>query len=181
MVITENSKRISAALDAMGITMTAEFVPYSRSRNAVPGARAKDMGLNWKVTILRNGREVLTTDYGAGIAHCPSYKQGAIWTIVYDEAIRHECETGKTANLRFGSSARVPILPSREDVLYSLTLDGDVLDHRTFEDWADSFGYGADSREAEAIYRACLDIALKMRAALGEVGITALRELFQDY
>jgi hypothetical protein len=34
---------------------------------------------------------------------------------------------------------------------------------------------------AEAIYNACIDIALKLRSAIGESGLSELREAFQDY
>lgn len=42
-------------------------------------------------------------------------------------------------------------------------------------------GYDPDSRKAEAIYKACLEIALKLRNALGEDGLAKLREAAQDY
>ena len=47
-----------------GATMTAEFIPFSQSRNKGD----KSPSLNWRVTIQRNGRAVLTTDYSAGCA-----------------------------------------------------------------------------------------------------------------
>lgn len=46
---------------------------------------------------------------------------------------------------------------------------------------AETFGYDPDSRSAEKVYRACMEIALKMRAALGESGLSRLNEIFQDY
>ena len=57
----------------------------------------------------------------------------------------------------------------------------DVLNAGTFEEWAGDFGYDLDSRNAEKIYRACLDNALKLRAMLGNDALDKLRELFQDY
>lgn len=35
--------------------------------------------------------------------------------------------------------------------------------------------------KGETIYRACLEIALKLRAAIGEAGLAALQNAFQDY
>jgi hypothetical protein len=47
--------------------------------------------------------------------------------------------------------------------------------------WADTYGYDKDSRSGEKIYRACLEIGLKLRAMIGDQNITKLRDLFQDY
>jgi hypothetical protein len=52
-------------------------------------------------------------------------------------------------------------------VLHSLALDSRVLDEGTFEDWAGSLGYDPDSRKAEAIWKACVEIATTLRAGLG--------------
>ena len=56
-------------LAAHKITVESVFVPFSQSRS-------KDQdtpNLNWKVTVKRDGRDVLTTDYSAGLAHAPGY------------------------------------------------------------------------------------------------------------
>lgn len=181
-----------AAVDALGLKVRAEFVPFSRSRNA----NAKDdrgnkrRSLNWRVTLVRvhgagneAGRDILTTDYSAGVAHCPSYKQGARWTLDYTALIDHEIETGRRAKLQtFGGVFSGPaILPDSLDVIASLVMDSSVLDESTFEDWADSLGYDVDSRKAESIYRACIEIALQLRNGIGESGLATLRDAFQDY
>jgi hypothetical protein len=133
----------SEAMAAHGLTVRAEFVPFSHSRNA------KDMSLNWKVTLVKDGRDILTTDYSAGIGHCPNYQQNARWTTAYDAAIRSECENGVTYPERYLGKRAVPILPKPEDVLYSLVTDSDVIDYSNFEGWADSLGCGTDSRKAD--------------------------------
>lgn len=177
-------EELQTAIAALGLTIKSEFVPFSRSRNAKPHPKISDRSLNWKVTLLRNGREVLTTDYGAGIAHCPSYKQGTMNT--YDaERIVFETEHGYKAGQFSGHVGRAPgskpLEPNTLDVIYSLTSDSDVLDCGTFEEWASNLGYNTDSRKAEAIYRACLEIALKLRNALGDEGLAQLRNAAQDY
>lgn len=63
----------------------------------------------------------------------------------------------------------------------SLVSDADVLDCSTFEEWADNLGYDKDSRKAEATYRECLALALKLRNGLGEAALAELREAAQDY
>ena len=54
----EKNASIDAVLAKHGITLASVFVPFSQSRNK----GEKNPSLNWKVTILSNGREVLTTD-----------------------------------------------------------------------------------------------------------------------
>lgn len=169
-----------AAVAELGLTMDAVFVPFSKSRNAA----SKDPSLNWKITIKRNGREVLTTDYMQGSGHCPAYKTPDRYAKA--RMIAYECEHGVSAWLAPSSDTVLgrrgkPILPEIGDVFYSLVIDAGAIDHATFEDWASDFGYDTDSRSAEATYRACLEIALKLRAALGDDGLNKLREAAQDY
>ena len=171
----------AADIAALGLTIESRFVPFSMSRNRHEPRRT----LNWRVTVKHNGRAILTTDYSAGEAHCPSYSQGARRTLHYMAAIEHETETGRTARRIHPESMSVksgkPIEPDALDVLYSLVADSSVLDSATYEDWAAGFGFDPDSRAGEAIYRQCLRIALKMRAALGDEGLARLSDIFQDY
>jgi hypothetical protein len=60
-------------------------------------------------------------------------------------------------------------------------MDADAIDHATFADWASDFGYETDSRQAERIYKQCLEIGLKLRAMLGDSTLSELREAAQDY
>lgn len=199
---------LEAAIEAHGITVKAEFVPFSKSRNATrtdtDGKPWKS--LNWKVTLQRNGRDILTTDYGAGVAHCPSYNKPV--PAGFDRPVRFwqaavsdwEIENGFHAEFtRWGGfkkklfrSPPVPggeverylpktIEPKLTDVVHSLIMDASVLDSGGFEDWAAELGYDTDSRKAESIYRECLEIALKLRAGLGEAVLSKLREAAQDY
>jgi hypothetical protein len=80
-----------------------------------------------------------------------------------------------------GKGKAIPIQPNALDVLHSLAMDSDVLDAGGFESWASDLGYDTDSRKAEQTYRACLDLALKLRAALGDSGLSDLRNAFEGY
>lgn len=174
-------------LAALGVTVDSVFVPFSQSRSK----DSKYPNLNWRVTIKRNGRDVLTTDYSAGMAHAPGYNkkphagfQGS--NSIYQRIVtRAECEKGKPVRRVLANDdclhGRDWIEPNPVDVLYSLSMDSDVLDSGGFEDWAANFGYDTDSRAAESIYRACLELALQMRAAFGSEGMTALQTAFEDY
>ena len=210
---------IAATLAELKLTVEAQFVPFSQSRNK----DEKRKSLNWRVTVKRDGRNVLSTDYSAGIAHCPGYnatKAPATFQphgykthdgqpyagtksafrsakpheilSQYKEAIAAaECESGFPMAIdQWGRGPEnvfkpipksAPIMPDAIDVLYSLTMDSSVLEYATFEDWASEYGYDADSRSAESTYRACLEIALKLRAAIGDAGLETLRNAFQDY
>lgn len=172
-------------LAAMNVTLAAVFVPFSRSRNA----KEKDPSLNWRVTVKKDGRDVIETDYMQGCAHCPAYKSPVMFPggkkkdeHMTRKAIAQECETGKAAKHydAFGlTSGKAIDPPDLADVLHSLLLDAAVLDARDFADWCGDFGFDADSIKARGIYDTCLAEALKLRAAFGEKTLAGLRELFE--
>lgn len=171
---------VQSVATELGLTIASKFVPFSQSRNK----GEKMPSLNWKVTLLVKGREVLTVDYMAGSGHCPSYKPNRYQSSDAAIAVRKECETGKALKFLASSghmSLGNAINPDLADVLHSLASDADAIDYGNFEEWADSTGMETDSRKAEAIYRACLEIGLKLRAALGEDGLKTLRDAIQDY
>ena len=168
-------------IDSLGLEYSAEFVPFSQSRNA----KEKNRSLNWRVTFKR-GRQSLTTDYSQGVGHIPGYSTQPYrnngWYYDYAKSV---AESGKVRidvryETRLAGGVSLPI-PSREDVLYSLVMEAGVLDFPKFEDWAADFGYDPDSRKGEAVYRACIVIALELRSMIGDVNLAKLRELFQDY
>lgn len=180
---------LKAAITDLGLTVESVFVPVSRSRNAKDKHDPKSghpwsPSLNWRCTIKHNGRDILTTDYSAGSAHCPAYKEsikslGNANSVDRHDAIMDECERGK--GRIFGPMSQKPILPQAHDVIWSLARDSDAIDYASYKDWADDLGYDPDSRKGEAIYRACLEIALKLRAAIGDAGLAKLREAGQGY
>ena len=153
-------EKIQAFMAENKVTIESEFVPWSQSRNK----SEKHRSLNWRIKLLHADRTILETDYSAGIAHCPSYRQGR-----QTADVERETETGRR------------IAPDACDVIASLSMDSSVLDCSSFEEWAGEFGYDVDSRKAESIYRACLEIALKLRNGLGEEGLRALQIATQDY
>tara|TARA_R110000796_G_scaffold242533_3_gene364638 strand:+ start:809 stop:1477 length:669 start_codon:yes stop_codon:yes gene_type:complete len=222
MTMTETeTPNPAATLESLGVTVESVFIPFSRSRNAGQDSPS----LNWSVTVKRQGRAVLTTDYGAGAGHCPAesvqgvphnwrparYRQRSDspsgWSyraatareslVQYRKALAAaECESGYKMRLsKWGTETRfetvggrpgsrdknVKIEPNAVDVLYSLVMDSAVLDSGGFEDWAADYGYDSDSRAAETIFKACIDLALKMRAAFGPDGMAELETAFQDY
>ena len=182
VVLVSPKVRILEWMAKHGVTVESEFVPFSKSRSAEDLERSKHgPNLNWKVRVLKGGREVTKTDYSAGQAHAPSFKQNQ--TVDVAAAVRFECENGKRAHPKSWGHTQggKPILPNPCDVLSSLVMDSDVLDCGTFEEWAWNLGWDADSRKAEKIYRQCIAIALQLRNGLGESAMAELREACQDY
>ena len=205
---------IAATLESLKLTVESVFVPFSQSRNK----GEKSPSLNWRVTLKRDRRDVLTTNYMAGIAYCPGYeankapstfqphsyrnasgkpypgtasmyrsaKPHEILSQYRDAICAAECKSGFPMQWAYnGGFIRKPkapaIVPDPVDVLYSLTMDSGILNYGTFEEWASEFGYDTDSRSAESIYRACIEIALQFRAAIGDVGMKTLQTAFEDY
>ena len=177
-----------ALIQKLGLEYKADFVPLSKSRNA----KEKALSLNWSVTISRGNRSI-TTDYTQGIGHLPNYSSVRARVVVYHDAVVQACETGKSSIVSHKSAydaaqtgnhyaKPLPIpAPSFEDVLHSLILDSEVLEHGTFEEWAENTAFDKDSRSAEKIYRSCLEIGLKLRAMLGDDNLQKFRDLFQGY
>lgn len=178
---------IVATLEEMGLSIESRFVPFSQSRNK----DARYQSLNWIVTAKREGREFMTFDYSAGIAHCPSYDAPApanwhrsvkAWR---ESVVNFEVENGFRAKFRgfgdFVADKAKPILPDAVDVFYSLVSDSYVLNCASFEDWALEIGYDPDSRKAEETYRACLAIALKLRATIGDSGMAKLVNVYEGF
>lgn len=190
--MSEAKDKLQAAIDKHGLSIKSEFIPFSKSRNAEPGKDGKSWrSLNWRVTLQRVSlvepgtvRDIITTDYSAGVAHCPAYRAdvktfGHRNSVMRHDAIAFEIEHGRSfghfASRGFGD------MPDTVDVIASLVRDADVLDVGSFEEWAADLGLDPDSRKAEATYRACLEIALKLRAGLGETALAELREAASDY
>lgn len=174
--------RLRAMIAELGLSIRSEFVPWSRSCNFNPSGELSDRSLNWRVTLVHAGRDILTTDYSAGIGYCPSYPSGSHPTMNDAELIEYETEHGKRATrgggLLFGRGA---IEPNVADVIHGLVSDAWALDYTSFEEWADDMDCDTDSRAAEKNYRACLVIGLRLRNSLGEENLTKLREAARDY
>jgi hypothetical protein len=176
---------IKALIESLGIEYKAAFVPFSQSRNA----KEKSLSINWLIT-LSKGKQLLTTDYMQGIAHLPNFSQRwfANNNAAYRDFLERCVESGKySESSKFHDDYKASIAnknipaPDVVDVVYSIVLDSDVIDYAAFEDWANDFGYDVDSRQAEKIYRACLEIALKWRSMIGDDNLQKLREAYQDY
>lgn len=70
--------------------------------------------------------------------------------------------------------------PRITDVLENLFSDSEAGDYDSFEEWADALGYDADSRKAEATYKACQVNAEGIRSMFTESERSDLAEVFGD-
>lgn len=141
--------------DNAGLTLTTQ------PERHVFNWKAKEYRYRCKLAAQDNA-EPMEFDYtmGAGLLE---KRKGQKWVAATLPFSRH----GMTVHdARVFASQHRPRLPSLDDVLLSLALDSRALD-LCFEDWADDYGYDTDSREAERIYRLCVEQGLKLRAMLG--------------
>lgn len=193
------------ALASLNLSIRSEFIPFSLSRNnGKTKGRDAFPSLNWRVTLLKGDREILTTDYSAGIGQCPAQKLKAPTGFHGNDhvfqrmASAWEIENGHVAQWHYGDDfkakrqpatqeqrdaglremVRIPILPKPEDVWASMIME--IVDE-PFEDWASSLGFNSDSIKDKAIYDLCVEHTMKLRQWLGNAGIETLREAFQDY
>jgi hypothetical protein len=176
--------KLCEAMSEYGLTMDWTFIPFRGDR--------KERRLQWDITLYHRSaprigddtlpNDVIVTRYEAGIGHCPSYPAyGGVPTVAQDSAIDFEVTTGYQARPphgggagdRFERGARID--PDVAEVMHSLLLDAEAIDHASFEAWAEEFGYNTDSRAAERTYKACLRIGLAIRAAVGDEALRALR------
>ncbi len=177
--LSEVAAKFEARCAKLGISITAEFVPFSRSRNAAE----KDKSLNWKIYLVRAGfRGTFTADYMQGIGHVPGYKFSTYASVNMARGVYAACETGrvkKNPDADYSPLAPLPS-PRLSDVLSCLLMDAEAINAGTFENWAADLGYDLDSRKAEAIYNECVAQGLKLRAMLGDAVIDELRELGRE-
>lgn len=178
----ERKARLVEFIGTLGLNYHADLVPMSKSRNAVDKPqKLSDLTINWRITISK-GRGKLTTDYQQGIGYLPkSAKYDLKYADDFQLAVK-TCETGKLyRETHYPLVTGTVAPPELIDVLYSLVLDTYAIEYATFEDWAQEFGYGIDSRKAEVVYNACIKISLQLRQLISDDSLRLLRELYQDY
>lgn len=170
-------------LDSYKLRITANFVPFSVSRNR----DEKHPSLNWLVTLWFVDKPIITTDFMMGSGHCPSRKlklnekHSGAKERLHERYAALECETGKVVKSIYHNYGRgIPIQPDIDSFLSCMLMDMDVMEYYTFEDWANSMGYEEDSRKAEAIYNACRKQASEL-SKLPKSVIEELRKAYENY
>lgn len=181
--VQQQYEEIAQDLD---LKISSQFVPFSISRNA--GSEHKS--LNWRVT-LSSKRTSMTFDYMKGTGHLPypnDFQLARHQRSVVNDAIDFAVETGIARKIARGAMAFTILhskeelpTPTLQEVLYSLTLDADVMNYLTYEQWASDLGYDPDSRKGEKIYDECRTQASKLVEVLGSRHkIEELRDMLQE-
>ncbi len=131
----------------------------------------------WKVWLYKEDRLILEQEFKSGIACLLMEKMKHPFSprsIAYQDAINMALTNGCDV---FGRKLRPDII----QFVYSIVSDADALDYNSFEDWAMYTGCDEDSRKAEATYKECLSIGLKLRNGLGEKDFIKLQKAARDY
>ena len=160
---------------------------YKLDIEFLPRTKAVDQGreeggypqIHWTYALRKaeGGKAILTGIFSQGLAFHPLYaKHGKNAT--GDAEIRKSLETGKYRRDPFsGASMLVEIKPPTErDILSSLAMDASALNEGSFEGWADSLGYNADSIKAKVVFDECIKIAMGLRQVFTEAEIEALAQ-----
>lgn len=156
---------VKNVLEALGITIEADYAPHKTPAGESPELR-------WRVSVRRNGREFLSTEYSAGCAHSPEYKRNGGRVT---PAVVQECDTG----LCYGNRLWRPT-PDAANVVHCLLMDASGTDE-TFEEWAGNLGFDPDSRKAEAMFRECCKTAAAFRRTFDREELESLEAAFVDY
>lgn len=176
----------------LDFNMVATYLPkdLTQIENEHGVFRVADLNkqmLEYNVSISYKGRHLITTPFSMGIGHIPGFSSPGRWTQALWDRMKWVFKEGRAPKNwlhEYSNSGRLSgemILPTLPSVMHSLLLDSDALEHQSFEQWANDFGYDTDSRKAEESYKACLSTGLKLTGALGRTKMQELREAFQDY
>jgi hypothetical protein len=162
------------------------------------GARGEVRDNDWpciaySVRLEYKGRFVIETDYRLGVGHVkvPTRWEDQPEGLTLDETFAFNTLRNKPSAqlndkaLHASFAAKLAkaqkVVPQLADVMHSLVRDGEAFfDATTFEDWAANMGYDADSRKAEAIYKACDDIGRKLARGIPSEVLTKVREIVSE-
>lgn len=190
---TETKETTETALRELGFSLAVLIGPRADvADNDWPN-------IKYRVELRFNDKPILETDYKLGVGHvdCQNPKvdtslAGVKLRLSSDEesllriwqrkphAQFVSKPTWATVAAKLATYQKVA--PSLPDVVHSLLLDGEpYFNGESFEDWASNFGYETDSRKAEEIYKACMEIGRQLKRGLPHDTITKAREILQDY
>lgn len=177
----EAAEKLDALAQELGLSVSCKFAPLSEPRNA----DEKHPTINWTVSLYKvqsddYHRLVWRGGYSQGTAYLRTPERFKPTNLDGVNAIRQACEYGKGFYASSLAADVFAVEPTLVDVLVSLLMDASAIDEPSFEDWASSLGYDPDSRKAHAIWQACIETALKLRAAVGDEKFQAMRELASE-
>jgi len=192
--LTDQELTIEQILEQVhGLSISAEFVPWSKSKYKEPTKLDPEPrpGLSWTVTISRNGRYVITTDYKQGVGHIPNdwgnsrkpwasrERNRTTESGKYPVYKPSDAQAGYDFDRNWVPKSKPLPTPTLAEVMYCLVLDSNVLNAGGFENWASEYGYDTDSISCKQMYEIMINQALVLRG--GGLNLDQLSELFQDY
>lgn len=181
---TEDQKTLDQFIAEHGLTMTSEPVPENPNMSdPTKGMRhfyctisAPSIKTKWSVSSAVDEGDTIPflvemkTYYSVGPGIVESWlREHGPWSGRQLLKTAPRCVDAATFIETHGKKYR----PELADVLDCLAMDTCGADE-SFEDWAGELGYDADSRKAEAIYRACQDNARQLRNLLGHEALETL-------
>lgn len=133
----------------------------------------------WNVVLGYDGRHMrLDKPYCCGVGH--SEKVSDRKGMLNAKRAGRLLYGAEALGLRGATDDRwVPVPPQAADVLHSLLLDASAMD-ATFEEWANEYGYSADSMKAKETYELCRTYGLRVRRLLGDQ-LAKFEAAAQDY
>lgn len=188
---TETKETTENALRELGLSLAVLIGPRGDVAD-------KDWpNIKYRVELRFNDKPILETNYKLGIGHVDPKKAfiGSVMSrprLTSDEESillhwqSHPYAQFKNKKLWADVAAKLAtyqkVAPSLPDVVHSLLLDGEpYFNGESFEDWASNCGYETDSRKAEEIYKACMEIGRQLKRGLPHDTITKALEILQDY
>jgi len=174
-------KELDKLLAKYGITYTAVFVPWSKSRNYIASQKTMSWtkSLNWKTQLFRNEEPIFKKglDFSRSIACVPTFAPGAyscrirpIPTHIIEQIEGHLDWAAEKGEIGESELTKVPLpSPSVADMLYDLLLEAEVFDYADFESWAAStkLNFNKNSSRAEKVYAPCTKNTLTLCNKLG--------------
>jgi hypothetical protein len=131
--------------------------------------------VRWMVKLYRKNRFIIESEFKSGIAclHLEVLKCRNN-CIFYVDKLKECVRSGRDAR---GNKLK----PSIDSFVHCLIMDAEVLDYRSFEAWANEFGYSSDSIKAKAIYDDCLKQALILRNAFSDADLKKLQDAAREF
>ena len=195
---TDTQKTLPQLIESLGVTVESRYLGVQREPGDKKTGEPGWLHFAFAVTVKRAGRPAaIETPYRLGVGHvklpaAPTFEtlyavgdrsktENILDALRRGKRIRPEYEREERAI--YGAAARKQgLAPKPADVLHSLISDGDAyFDSLTFEEWAGNLGFDTDSRNAEAMYRACDETGRHLARMFSDDELAQLREAASEY
>ena len=171
-------------------------IESSAPRGEVEPAQSKESKpwphIAYDVTLKRNGKPIWSGPYKLGVGHvktpklfsCARFtsKEQALLQTWQNTPYAEFTDKKLHATVAAKLAAAQNVTPKLDDVLSSLLMDGSAyFDAQSFEEWCSDYGYDADSRKAEATWKACDEVGRNLARAFTPSELSDLREVASNH